>query len=45
MSVYALADEPSRIYVGIREPQTRVGEYRAVHELLVGVVVEALAEQ
>ena len=45
MSVYALADEPARIYVGIRAPQTRVDEYRAVHELLVGVIVEALAEQ
>ncbi len=45
MSVYALADEPSRIYVGIRAPQARVAEYQAVHELLVGVIVEAFAEQ
>lgn len=45
MSVYALADEPSWIYVGIRVPQARVEEYKAVHELLVGVIVEALAEQ
>ncbi len=45
MSVYALADDSSRIYVGIRAPQTKIGEYRAVHELLVGVIVEALDEQ
>ena len=45
MSVYALADEPARIYVGIRAPQTKVAEYQAVHDLLVGVIVEALAEQ
>jgi len=45
MSVYALADEPARIYVGIRAPQIKVAEYRAVHDLLVGVIVEALAEQ
>lgn len=44
-SVYVLADEPSRVFVGIRAPQTRVGEYQAVHELLVGVIMEALAEQ
>ena len=45
MSVYALHDEPSRIYVAIRAPQTKVAEYKAVHELLVGVIAEALAEQ
>ncbi len=45
MSVYALAGEPARIYVGIRAPQTNVAEYQAVHELLVGVITEALAEQ
>ncbi|MEZ0173131.1 MAG: DUF302 domain-containing protein [Candidatus Reddybacter sp.] len=45
MSVYALADEPARIYVGIRAPQTKVAEYQAVHALLVGVIAEALAEK
>ena len=45
MSVYALFDQPARIYVGIRAPQTQVAEYRAVHELLVVVIAEALAEQ
>ena len=45
MSVYALHDESSRIYVAIRAPQAEVAEYKAVHELLVGVIAEALAEQ
>ncbi len=45
MSVYALAEEPSQVFVGIRAPQTKVPEYQAVHELLVGVIAEALAEQ
>lgn len=45
MSVYALANTPSRIYVGIRAPQITVGEYQAVHNLLVGVIIEAFAEQ
>ncbi|MBQ0720072.1 MAG: DUF302 domain-containing protein [Gammaproteobacteria bacterium] len=45
MSVYGLVDKPGRIYVGIRSPQTTVGEYQAVHDLLTGVIAEALAEQ
>ena len=45
MSVYALHNAPERIYVGIRAPQEKVDEYQAVHEMLVEVIAEALAEQ
>lgn len=44
-SIYTLQGEPQRVYVGIRAPQTKVAEYQAVHDLLVGVIAEALAEQ
>jgi len=45
ISVYVLAEEPARVYVGIRAPQANVDEYKAVHALLEGVIAEALAEQ
>jgi len=45
MSVYGLAAEPAKIYVGIRAPLADLDEYKAVHQLLVAVIVEALAEQ
>lgn len=45
ISVYTLQGEPQRVYAGIRAPQAKVAEYQAVHDLLVGVIAEALAEQ
>ena len=45
ISVYVLAEEPARVYLGIRAPQANVAEYKAVHVLLEAVITEALAEQ